>query len=96
MKAVSPVIPGHEANEIKIAESQEQYETLPALLIGGPPDARRYVPSLRDSDTILARFELSEEEVARLVETRTLYYYQNNFGRPMQPVIITTEPPEAG
>lgn len=93
MKAVSPVIPGHEAHEVKIAESQEQYETLPALLVCGPEGARVYVDSLDQADYIIARVELSEEEVAQVVETRTLLYYQYNFGRLIQPFQLARDEP---
>jgi hypothetical protein len=95
MKAISPVIPGHEQLEIRIAENQPQYETLPALLVGGPEGDRRYVESLDEADYIISCFELSDEEITRLAQTRKLYLYQYNFGRLMQPVLITTDEPGA-
>jgi hypothetical protein len=94
MKAVSPVIPGHEACEVKIAEGQPEYETLPALLVGGDGARGFYVGSLRDSHTVISRFELSDEEVETLNRTKTLYLYVRNFGGPLQPVLVTTEEPE--
>jgi hypothetical protein len=98
MKAVSPVLPDQpdsQALEVKVAESQDEYQTLPALLVGRYDRRLVYVDSLERADYVIARFELSDEEIARINETRCLYYYQHNFGRPLQPLLIETESPAA-
>ena len=95
MKAVSPVIPGQEQNEIKIAENQPQYETLPALLVGGTKDERVYVDSLDQAEYFISRFELTDEEVAAIVKTRSLLFFQYNFGQLVQPFLIEARLPEA-
>ena len=99
MKPVSPVLPDQPesaAHEVKIAEEQPQYETLPALLVGrGPHNDLRYVSQLTQSEYIISRWQLTDEEIERLCETKELYFYQWNFGRAMQPVVLDTERPMA-
>lgn len=86
MIPVSPVLIGYENNvlEKRIAEHQPQYQTLPALPI--------------ESDlpgTILTRWELSDEELETLSETKSVYLYISTFNQPLQPVYLTVKPPNA-
>lgn len=61
-----------EAN-IKIAENQPEYETLPAL----------HDP---DEGSIVYCFQLSEEEKKQVIETGRIWIKQLTFNRPMQPI----------
>jgi hypothetical protein len=84
MKPVSPVMIGYENNilEKRIAENQPQYQTLPALPI------KSDLPG-----TILSRWELSDEEIKTIIETRSVYLYVATFQQPLQPVYLTVKPP---
>ena len=86
MIPVSPVLVGYENNilEKKIAEHQEQYQTLPAL----PIDSE--LPG-----TILTRWEISDEEIETLRETKSVYLYIATFNQSVQPVYLTVKTPEA-
>lgn len=81
MKPVSPVIPDTDFEELKIAEHQDEYGTLPALVCN-------------DGNTLLTRWEMTDAEIAELQKTKSLYLYISNFGQPVQPVLLTVEPPE--
>ena len=79
MKPVSPVFPGQpqfESSEITIAKDQPEYLPVPALLLG--PDGRP-VASLQQAREIMTRWELDEEEIKLLIETKSFYYYQSVF-----------------
>lgn len=84
MKPVSPVLIGYENNllEKRIAENQAQYQTLPALPIESE------LPG-----TILTRWEISDEELETLRETRSVYLYVATFNQPLQPVYLTVKTP---
>lgn len=79
MKAVSPVIPGNEADEIKVAEHQEEYNTLPVLYSD-------------DGQQCTSRWELSEEEVAEIIRSRSIFLTMLTFGQPLQPVRLEVVP----
>lgn len=84
MLPVSPVLIGYPNNtlEKRIAEDQPQYQTLPALPI--------------DSDlpgTILTRWEVTDEEIEILKQTKSVYLYISTFLQPLQPVYLTVETP---
>ena len=81
MKPVSPVIEGMEMHEIKIAEHQEEFRTLPAI----PAD---------NGNRMISRFELSTEEIEKIIETKSIYFSQWTGGRPMQPVLLEVDAPE--
>lgn len=86
MKPVSPVLIGYENNvlEKRIAENQPQYQTLPALPIASE------LPG-----TILTRWEISDEELETLRETKSVYLYVATFHQPLQPVYMTVKTPPA-
>ncbi len=65
-----------EAN-VKIAEHQEEYETLHA-----------YADDLRYS--VAFCFELNKEELKEINETGKLWIKQLTFGRNMQPIALST------
>lgn len=81
MKAMSPVIPDKNFPEIKIAENQDEYETLPAIVNV-------------EEQSVLFRFQLSDEEKAQIAETGDLYVTLWTFGEPMQPILIQTVCPK--
>jgi len=84
MKPVSPVMIGFENNSLekRIAENQPQYQTLPALPI------KSDLPG-----TILTRWEITDEELEQMRETRSVYLYIATFMQPLQPVYLTVKPP---
>jgi len=80
MKPVSPVLPGVnlEANglrEITIAKDQPPYNPLPAVIVG---DAQ---------GTVITRWELTEEELKRIAETKCFYITQLRFSDALQPLL---------
>lgn len=80
MKAVSPVIPGKNHKEIKVAEHQPEYETLPCIPVN-------------NGNQIVARFKLSEGEIEEIIKTKSVYVILSTFGKQIQPFFITTEKP---
>ena len=80
MKAVSPVIPGENHQEIKVAENQPQYETLPCIPVNNGQD-------------MIARFKLSESEIEEITRTKSVWVVLKTFGNQIQPFFITTAKP---
>jgi hypothetical protein len=77
MKAVSPVIQDQELPELLIAKDQDEYETLPAVDCG--------------NGVILTRWEVTEEDLERIKETKSIYIYLWTFGNPVQPLSVTSQ-----
>jgi hypothetical protein len=76
MRPQSPVVPGADpANETIIAETQEEYGNLPALI--------NHVEGV-----IMTRWAPSEEEKAFIAEHGYFYLWQWTFGGPVQPLAI--------
>lgn len=69
-----------ESNAV-LARDQGEYEPLPVFLFG---DAE---------GRIAFCCRLSDHEIAQIVATRTLWFQQLTFGRPFQPVAMSTERP---
>lgn len=80
---------------LKIGEGQDQYNTVHAMPIDG------------NEGQIFAIYRLSDEEVERIVKSKTLYYSRLTFHNQaecrhcnkitptgFQPFLITTEPPK--
>lgn len=81
MKPVSPVIPGVEP-ETETVYAKDQPEYLP-------------LPTLRTDDgAVLSRWELTDEEIQRIIETRSIYLTLLTFNQPLQPIMLGVEPPE--
>jgi hypothetical protein len=78
MEPVSPVIPGYEKEEVVVAKDQKEYGNLPVLHIG--------------EGILLSRWELTEKDLAKVTETKSIYFYQWTFGQPVQPVAMQVEP----
>jgi hypothetical protein len=81
VKPVSPVIPGLEFAEIKIAEDQDEYGTLPAL-------------SIDNGERIVTRWTLSWRERLRVIFKGNIYLHVWRFGQPLQPVLLETTTPD--
>ena len=58
---------------VRIAENQEEYQTLPAL----------YEPK---EGSMTFCFELSQEEKDRIAETGEMWFKVLTFGKPLQPI----------
>ncbi len=83
MKPVSPVILNDQtiivsdqlSNEVTFAKNQDQYGDLPAVIC-------------EDNDTILTRWELSDDELEMIQRTKSIYVYVKTFGKPLQPLSL--------
>lgn len=68
---------------VNVAESQDEYNTLPSAILNEP---------IGDTDmqaiTVVNCFELTDEEVARIVKYKKLWHRTLTFGRPLQPFNI--------
>ncbi|QQS33529.1 MAG: hypothetical protein IPM50_02795 [Acidobacteriota bacterium] len=78
MKPVSPIVKGCEDHEIRIAENQDEYETLPAL----PVD---------HGQRILTRWSLTWRERLTLLFKGNVYLHVWTFGRPIQPLYMEVD-----
>ncbi len=77
MKPVSPVIPG--VSEIKIAEHQDEYETLPAIVT--------------EDGYVINRWRLTWRERLVVLFEGNIFLSCLTFGQPVQPVILDVEQP---
>lgn len=66
---------------LRIAEHQEEYETLPALVN-------------TEKGTVTSCWKLSEEELKIINETGVFWVQQLSFNQPLQPIYITTNKKE--
>lgn len=78
---VSPVVPGHDINEVVFGKGQLQYQELPAIIL---PTAQ---------GEVVTRWQLSEEERARIAQTGEIWLCALTFNQPPQPLIVTALPP---
>lgn len=79
MKPVSPVIDGLQEQEILIAKDQPEYGTLPALKA--------------DEGYILSRWEVTDEDLANITKTRSVYLYLDVGEGPVPPMSLETAHP---
>lgn len=66
---------------VKIAENQPEYETLPAYIEEAP------------TGTIVTCFELDQEEIEEIKRTGKIWHQQIAFHQPMQPILLSTQCP---
>ena len=66
---------------VRIAENQEEYETLPAYIEEAP------------TGTIVTCFKLEKEEIEEIVKTGKIWHQQLAFHKPMQPILLSTQCP---
>lgn len=103
MKPVSPVLQDPaadavKAHEIVLGENQPQYVPLPALcqsvtvkddVMSGP-----FVSDIRQANYVITRWELSDEDIARIVETKSIYLSTwKSVGEFFNPMALSTEAP---
>lgn len=69
-----------EQANIKVAENQDEYMTLPA----------HHDP---EEGTLISCWQLTPEEIEQIQKTGVIWFRQVTFNRKMQPVLITTENP---
>ena len=80
MQPISPVIPGLEPYEIKIAESQDEYGTLPALPV--------------DNQRIITHWRLTWRERLTILFNGSLYLHVWTFNSPLQPLFLEVDEPK--
>lgn len=80
MQPISPVVPGLEEHEIKIAESQDEYGTLPALPV--------------DGHYLVTRWRLTWRERLTALVNGDIYLFIWNFGGAVQPVQLAIDEPQ--
>ncbi|MBS3914439.1 MAG: hypothetical protein KG003_08065 [Bacteroidetes bacterium] len=68
-----------DCGEVFVAEKQEEYQTLPVIYIEG-------------GNSCISRWELSEEEIKHIIETKSIYLIQSNFGKAIAPMMISCFP----
>jgi hypothetical protein len=71
-----------DVSEIIIAKDQPEYKPLPAVVL--------------PQGEVITRWKLSEKELRQVTETGSIHLTVLTFGRPLQPVILSVEPPELG
>lgn len=81
MKPISPVLPGENFQEIIVAEHQDEYLNLPII-------------KCNEDGLILSRWELSDEEIQTVAETKSVWLFMHTFGNPVTPVSLQVEKPE--
>lgn len=83
-KAVSPVLPGFEHLEVRVAKKQEEYETLPML------------PLNDEYQNVLTRWQFTPDELAFILEHGYCYVYTMTFGNKIQPMYVSGEEVQFG
>ncbi len=78
MKPVSPVIPGH--SEVVYAKDQPQYNPLPSIK---QPDG-----------CVVTRWTMPWPERFQILFTGSVYLEVMTFNQPLQPLKMSTQPPE--
>lgn len=79
MEAISPVIEGLEHEEIRVAEHQPEYRTLPML---------------RGEDGYgICKFHVSDKDLVNITKTRSIYVYMLVGDGSVIPIILQTEHP---
>ena len=80
MKPAKPIIPGHDLPVTNFAESQDEYQTLPAFL--------------QDDGTVLTRWRLTWKERLTIFLCGDLYLFVLTFNQPLQPLSLQVERPK--
>ena len=82
MKPVTPVIPGRTLPITEFAKYQQEYISLPSYRAPG------------DEGLVTSRWKLSWRERIRVLLTGNLWLQVMTFRHPLQPVKLSTTPPE--
>lgn len=80
MKPVEPIIHGANLPVTKIAEKQDEYQTLPAYI---SPEG-----------TVLTRWKLTWRERLLVLLLGDIYLWVETFNHPLQPVCLQVEEPD--
>ena len=64
---------------IEIGKGQSEYNSLHAMPVPGP-----------EGEVIIC-FELSDEEIKKITESKKIYYARWTFGQPFQPMSLSTD-----
>lgn len=81
MHPLSPVIPSSANDEVVYAKDQPEYQPLPCIKT---PDG-----------AVLTRWSLNEQERRQVAEQGYVYLTVMTFNQPLQPLLMTVDPPEA-
>jgi hypothetical protein len=79
MKPQEPIVPGHDLPVTNFAESQDEYQTLPAFRL--------------DDGTVLTRWRLTWKERFTIFLRGDLYLFMLTFNKPLQPISLQVERP---
>lgn len=100
MQPISPVLPGStvQSLEIVLGEGQKEFAPLPALcqtlalrdgVLSGP-----FVQDIRQANYVVTRWELTDEDIERLKESRSIYVSTwKPIGEAFNAMTLDTEPP---
>lgn len=101
MKPTSPVlldVAAMQQQEIVLGENQPQYVPLPALcqtvamkdnVLTGP-----FVKDIRQANYVMMRWELSDEDIERIRESKSIYVSTwKTQGEFFNPIAVSAEPP---
>jgi hypothetical protein len=80
MTPVTPIIPGQDLPVTEYAKNQPQYQTLPVYK--------------DDAGVTVSRWRCSWWERLRILFCGDVYLTQMTFNLPLQPVLISVEPPK--
>lgn len=64
-------------SNVVFAENQPEYQPLPALVVG--------------DGSVITCWELTDEEIENIIETKVIWLKQLTFNKPLQPVMLTTD-----
>jgi hypothetical protein len=85
---------------VMLAEHQPEYQTLPVycemkevIVPNKPGDPQLAVMTEQVPWEMTACFELSNEEIAEIVETKKLWYRQMLLGDKFHPILMSTQNP---
>lgn len=80
MKPVSPVTPNVKTEEITLAKDQEEYQEM-------------HVVRFNEGQMVMSRWELTNEDIENIKETRSIWVQLWTFGSRPQPMLLSTEHP---
>lgn len=79
-----------EGVDLRIAEDQPEYNTLPAKIVDVPLDMSPNSPTVPG---LIFCMKLSPEELAEVNRTGVIWHTVLTFGQPLQPQLMTAERP---
>lgn len=76
---------------LMLAEDQPEYQTLPTFVDRREVNTGEGPKQIPWSMTVV--YELSEEEIAEIIANKKIFYRQMIYGKPFQPVFLSTKDP---